>query len=140
MTGAGSGIGRAIAIVLGAAGYRMLLTGRVLENLQATAQAIEAAGGLAAVFSADLAKRDRIPFRYRDKGQLAVIGRGQAVADLGWIRTGGFLAWQLWIWVHIFFLIGFRNRVVVLFEWAWSYLTFQRGARVITEVWRPARG
>jgi NADH dehydrogenase len=85
----------------------------------------------------DLAGRTRRPFRYRNKGQLAVIGRGQAVADLGRIRAGGFLAWQLWIWVHIFFLIGFRNRVVVMFEWAWSYITFQRGARVITDIWRP---
>ena len=87
---------------------------------------------------ADLAGKERLPFRYRNKGQLAVIGRGHAVADLGRIRTGGFVAWQLWIWVHIFFLIGFRNRVVVLFEWAWSYITFQRGARVITDIWRPA--
>ncbi|HEX7023263.1 MAG TPA: NAD(P)/FAD-dependent oxidoreductase, partial [Gemmatimonadales bacterium] len=85
----------------------------------------------------DLAGRARRPFRYRDKGQLAVIGRGKAVADLGRIRTQGFLAWQLWIWVHIFFLIGFRNRVIVMFEWAWSYFTFQRGARVITDIWKP---
>ncbi|HJR36171.1 MAG TPA: NAD(P)/FAD-dependent oxidoreductase [Gemmatimonadales bacterium] len=86
----------------------------------------------------DLAGRSRRPFHYRNKGQLAVIGRGHAVADLGRIRAEGFIAWQLWIWVHIFFLIGFRNRVIVLFEWAWSYITFQRGARVITDVWRPA--
>lgn len=85
----------------------------------------------------DLAGRQRRPFHYRNKGQLAVIGRARAVADLGWVRATGFIAWQLWIWVHIFFLIGFRNRVIVLFEWAWSYLTFQRGARVITGVWQP---
>lgn len=87
---------------------------------------------------ADAAGRERRPFRYRNKGQLAVIGRGHAVADLGRIRAEGFIAWQLWIWVHIFFLIGFRNRIIVIFEWAWSYITFQRGARVITDVWRPA--
>ncbi len=86
----------------------------------------------------DLAGRERRPFHYRNKGQLAVIGRGHAVADLGRVRVKGFIAWQLWIWVHIFFLIGFRNRIVVMFEWAWSYVTFQRGARVITDVWRPA--
>jgi NADH dehydrogenase len=86
----------------------------------------------------DLAGRERRPFHYRNKGQLAVIGRGHAVADLGRVRAAGFLAWQLWIWVHIFFLIGFRNRVIVMFEWAWSYVTFQRGARVITDVWKPA--
>ena len=85
----------------------------------------------------DLAGRKRPPFHYRDKGQLAVIGRARAVADLGRIQATGFIAWQLWIWVHIFFLIGFRNRVIVFFEWAWSYFTFQRGARVITGIWRP---
>ena len=88
----------------------------------------------------DLAGRKRRPFHYRNKGQLAVIGRGRAVADLGRVRATGFIAWQLWVWVHIFFLIGFRNRVIVFFEWAWSYLTFQRGARVITDVWRPSAG
>ena len=66
-----------------------------------------------------------------------MIGRGHAVADLGKVRAEGFVAWLLWIFVHIFFLIGFRNRVVVMFEWAWSYVTFQRGARVITDIWQP---
>jgi NADH dehydrogenase len=81
---------------------------------------------------ADLANRPRKPFQYWDKGQLAVIGRGHAVADIGRLRFGGLVAWLAWIFVHIFFLIGFRNRVIVLFEWAWSYLTYQRGARLIT--------
>ena len=81
---------------------------------------------------ADLAGRPRKPFHYWDKGQLAVIGRGHAVADIGRLRFGGLVAWLAWIFVHIFFLIGFRNRVIVLFEWAWSYLTYQRGARLIT--------
>lgn len=80
----------------------------------------------------DLAGRPRRPFHYWDKGQLAVIGRGQAVADIWKLHFGGFLAWLAWIFVHIFFLIGFRNRVMVLLEWAWSYLTFSRGARLIT--------
>ncbi len=87
----------------------------------------------------DLAGRPRRPFRYRDKGQLAVIGRGRGVADIGKLETSGFLAWLLWIFVHIFFLIGFRNRIVVMFEWAWAYFTFQRGARLITGVWHGAR-
>lgn len=87
---------------------------------------------------ADLANRPRAPFRYQNKGQLAVIGRGHAVADLGRLKAEGFLAWLLWVFVHIFFLIGFRNRVIVLFQWAWSYVTFQRGARVITGEWKPA--
>jgi NADH:ubiquinone reductase (H+-translocating) len=67
-----------------------------------------------------------------------VIGRGHAVAEIRRLKAEGFVAWMLWIFVHIFFLIGFRNRVIVLFQWAWSYLTFQRGARVITGEWRPA--
>jgi NADH dehydrogenase len=81
----------------------------------------------------DLAQRKRRPFSYWDKGQLAVIGRGRAVADIGRLHFDGFLAWLAWIFVHIFFLIGFRNRVLVLIQWAWSYLTYGRGARLITE-------
>src|SRR5262249_47316195 len=86
---------------------------------------------------ADLAGRSRQPFRYHNKGQLAVIGRGRAVAELPWVQTSGFLAWLLWIFVHIFFLIGFRNRIIGMLEWAGSSLPFQRGARVITGQWRP---
>lgn len=81
----------------------------------------------------DLAGRPRTPFHYFDKGSLAVIGRGRAVADIGRLHFGGFIAWLAWIFIHIFFLIGFRNRVLVLFEWAWSYVTFGRGARIITQ-------
>jgi NADH dehydrogenase len=80
----------------------------------------------------DLAGRPRRAFRYWDKGQLAVIGRGQAVADVWRLHFGGFVAWLVWIFVHIFFLIGFRNRVLVMLEWAWSYVTYSRGARLIT--------
>src|SRR5262245_25151979 len=74
-----------------------------------------------------------LPFAYRDKGSLATIGRSAAVAELGKLRFAGFLAWVLWVFVHIFYLIGFRNRFVVLFKWAWLYCTRQRGARVILE-------
>jgi NADH dehydrogenase len=81
----------------------------------------------------DLAGRSRRAFHYWDRGQLAVVGRGQAVADIWKLHFAGFLAWLIWIFVHIFFLIGFRNRVLVLLEWAWSYLTYSRGARLITE-------
>jgi NADH dehydrogenase len=81
---------------------------------------------------ADLAGRERHPFHYRDKGDLAVIGRGKAVARIGRLRLSGFPAWLVWCFVHILFLIGFRNRLVVLFEWAWAFLTDQRGARLIT--------
>ncbi len=75
----------------------------------------------------------RLPFRYRDKGMPATIGRGAAVAKIGPIKASGFLAWLLWLFVHIFFLIGFRNRLIVMIHWAWSYVTFDRGARLITE-------
>jgi len=71
-------------------------------------------------------------FRCRDKGNLATIGRAAAVADLGWIKVSGLPAWLLWTGVHIFFLIGFRNRFIVMLEWAWAYFTNQRGARLIT--------
>ena len=80
-----------------------------------------------------------LPFHYWDKGLLATIGRAAAVADLGRLRVSGLLAWLLWLFVHIFFLIGFRNRVAVILQWGWSYLTFKRGARLITdtaEQWR----
>jgi NADH dehydrogenase, FAD-containing subunit len=86
----------------------------------------------------DLTGRPRVHFSYWDKGQLAVIGRGRAVADLGRFKFGGFFAWLVWIFVHIFFLIGFRNRLLVLFEWAWAYFTYERGARLITGAWVPA--
>ena len=82
--------------------------------------------------AADLAGRARRPFHYRDKGSLATIGRAAAIAQFGKIHISGFLAWLSWLFVHIFFLIGFRNRVVVMFQWAWSYLTYQRWARLIT--------
>lgn len=80
----------------------------------------------------DLAGRARLPFRYHDRGQLAVIGRGRGVADLGRLEFGGFVAWLAWIFVHIFWLIGFRNRLIVMIHWAISYFTYARGARVIT--------
>ncbi len=71
-------------------------------------------------------------FRYADKGKLATIGLAAAVADFGAVRLSGVLAWLSWLFVHIFFLIGFRNRFLVLFEWAWSYFTLQRSARLAT--------
>jgi NADH dehydrogenase len=72
------------------------------------------------------------PFRYRDRGMLATIGRAAAVADLGRLRFSGYPAWLAWIFIHIFWLIGFRNRFIVLFEWAWAYVTYQRAVRLIT--------
>ncbi len=75
----------------------------------------------------------RQPFHYVDKGMLATIGRGAAVARVGPFKASGHIAWLLWLFVHILFLIGFRNRVLVMLQWAWSYATFDRGARLITE-------
>jgi NADH dehydrogenase len=72
------------------------------------------------------------PFRYRNYGAMATIGRRAAVADFGWLKVHGTLAWLMWGLIHVTFLIGFRNRIVVLLEWLWSYVTFQSGARLIT--------
>lgn len=81
-----------------------------------------------------IATGERKPFRYVDKGSLATIGRARAVADIRGLRFGGFFAWMAWLVIHIFYLIGFRNRFFVLAGWAWHYLTFRRGARIITRV------
>jgi NADH dehydrogenase len=79
------------------------------------------------------------PFHYRDKGQMATIGRAAAVAQIGPLRLSGGIAWLAWLFVHILYLIEFRNRFVVLVNWAWAYVTFKRGARLITRPWRPGR-
>jgi NADH dehydrogenase len=80
----------------------------------------------------ELAKKPRKPFRYIDKGTMAVIGRNFAVTDFHGLRIGGWFAWLMWLFVHIMYLVGHRNRLVVGINWAWSYLTFSRGARLIT--------
>jgi NADH dehydrogenase len=80
----------------------------------------------------DLRRESRQPFRYRDRGNLAVLGRAAAIADLGRVRLAGWPAWLVWCFVHILYLIGFRNRFIVLFEWAWAYFRNERGARLIT--------
>ncbi|NKJ23173.1 NAD(P)/FAD-dependent oxidoreductase [Dyella sp. SG609] len=72
------------------------------------------------------------PFRYRDDGTLATIGRLSAVAQFGRVKLSGVLAWWVWLVAHVYFLIGFRNRLVVLLDWAWSYWTYQRHARIVT--------
>jgi NADH dehydrogenase len=80
------------------------------------------------------------PFRYRHLGDLATIGRHAAVVKLGRLELTGFLGWLFWSLVHIYFLIGVRDRFIVAFTWLWDYVTFQRGARLITEVPPPGRG
>lgn len=88
----------------------------------------------ARVIKAKLSGKSEIPtFHYKDKGNLATIGRSAAVADLHWMWLSGFPAWLAWLLVHIVYLVGFRNRLLVLIQWAWSYLTFKRGARLIVD-------
>ncbi len=72
------------------------------------------------------------PFVYRDLGAMATIGRASAIADLGWIRLTGYPAWLAWLFLHLVFLIGFKNRIVVLVQWLVAYVTRQRGVRLIT--------
>ncbi len=94
--------------------------------------AIQMGKHVARTIGRDLAGRPRNPFQYVDKGDLATIGRAAAVAHLGPLKLSGFVAWILWVVVHILYLIGFRNRVLVMLQWAWAYLTYQRGIRLIT--------
>jgi NADH dehydrogenase len=77
-------------------------------------------------------KQPLLAFRYVDLGNMATIGRASAVADFGWLRLHGYIGWLAWLFVHILNLIGFRNRLVVLVQWAWSYFTYQRAIRLIT--------
>ena len=88
-------------------------------------------------YVADVLRRRRFdkevrPFRYKDKGMLAVIGRNRAVADIGRLHFGGFMAWLIWVFVHIGFLIEFDNKVKVMTQWGWNYVTRRQGARLIT--------
>lgn len=80
-----------------------------------------------------VAGKPREEFHYLDKGTLATIGRSHAVADLGKLHFSGYLAWLSWLFIHLFFLIGFRNRFLVMAEWAWAYVTYNSGARLITQ-------
>jgi NADH dehydrogenase len=74
----------------------------------------------------------REPFRYHDKGSMATIGRSRAIAEAGKLKLTGLLAWLAWLLVHIWYLIGYRNRLLVMIDWAWNYFTYRRGARLIT--------
>jgi NADH dehydrogenase len=86
----------------------------------------------AAILEKIAGETDTERFHYWDKGNLATIGRSSAVCSFGKIKISGIIAWYMWLVVHIFYLIGFRNRLMVMIEWAWAYVTFQRGARLIT--------
>ena len=88
----------------------------------------------------DLAGKPRTPFRFIDKGQMATIGRSRAIVEMGRLKFTGFFAWLTWLVVHIYFLTGFKNRLLVVLQWAWSYLSFHRGARlIVTKDWRFTR-
>ncbi|HSN70934.1 MAG TPA: NAD(P)/FAD-dependent oxidoreductase [Steroidobacteraceae bacterium] len=85
----------------------------------------------------DLDGRSRKPFHYFDKGRMATIGRGRAICEVGPVRFGGFPAWLIWLGIHIFYLVGLRNRLFVFMQWAWAYLFHRRGARVVVNPqWR----
>jgi NADH dehydrogenase len=86
----------------------------------------------ARVIRARLREREAKPFRYRDKGNLATIGRASAVADIKGLHLSGFLAWMTWLVVHLWYLVGFQNRVVVFIRWSFSFFTRGRGSRLIT--------
>lgn len=89
-------------------------------------------GAAAENIARDLRSEPRQNFRYRDRGNLATIGRAAAVADFGRMRISGLIAWRAWLTIHIFWLIGFRNRLLVFIQWTWAYITYQRGTRLIT--------
>jgi NADH dehydrogenase len=97
--------------------------------------AMQMGAHVARMIAQDLKQQPRKPFRYFDKGDMATIGRLAAVAKIKWpfkAHWSGFMAWLTWLTIHIYFLIGFRNRIFVFFEWAWVYFTFTHGARLIT--------
>ncbi|MGA6984782.1 MAG: NAD(P)/FAD-dependent oxidoreductase [Terriglobales bacterium] len=94
--------------------------------------AIQQGDWVADTIARDLKNQPRRNFHYHDKGSLATIGRAAAVAQFGKFELSGYFAWLAWLFVHVFFLIGFRNRILVMIQWAWSYLTYERGARLIT--------
>ena len=129
--------------VIGDAARVMTSDGKQVPGIATAAK--QQGGYVADVIRARLEGRTLPAFSYVDRGSLATIGRGEAVVDLGWLRFKGFLAWLFWGLVHIFFLIDFRNRLTVMFDWVWSYVGFGRNVRLITsggrapEAKQPAR-
>jgi len=94
--------------------------------------AMQEGRAIAKTIARDLRNQPRKDFHYVDKGSLATIGRAAAVAQIRGLHISGYFAWLGWLFVHIFFLIGFRNRLIVMIQWFWSYVTYERGARLIT--------
>lgn len=117
--------------VIGDAAHCLGRHGKLLPGIAPVA--MQEGRYVADLINQDLDPDQRLPFTYTDRGMLATIGRAQAVAQVGPIHTSGLLAWALWCIVHIFFLIGIRNRIRVMSEWTWYYLTFKPGARLLFE-------
>jgi NADH:ubiquinone reductase (H+-translocating) len=121
--------GRPNIFVLGDTAF---VTGVGGEPLPGVAPVAKQQGAyVARVIAARVGGRPVAPFKYRDYGMLAIIGRSRAVAQFGRVKLSGLLAWVLWCFAHIYYLIGFRNRLIVMLNWAWNFLTFRRGARLI---------
>ena len=120
------------------AGDQACFTHQTGSPLPGTAPvAIQQGRFVAGTIRRDLAGRPREAFRFVDKGQMATIGRSRAIVEIGKLRFSGWFAWVTWLVVHVYFLVGFKNRLLVVLHWAWSYLTFRRGARLIVErEWR----
>jgi len=124
--------GHSEIFVIGDAAALLDRDGRLLPGVAPVA--VQQARHVARGMLGRLRGRSIAPFVYRDKGSLAIVGRGSAIADLGWIRFSGVPAWLFWLFLHIVELIGFRNRFVVLVQWAVAYMTYQRSVRLITNV------
>ena len=122
--------GHSEAFVIGDAAAFLHQTGKALPGVSAVA--MQQARAAARSIRVTIRGKPRIPFRYFDKGSMATIGRSRAISEMGKLRFTGFFAWLTWLLVHIWYLIGFRNRMAVMFTWAWSYVTYRRGARLIT--------
>jgi NADH dehydrogenase len=122
--------GHAEVFVIGDLASMKRADGRVVPGV--AQGAIQSGKHVAKQIVRDLRKQPREPFEYFDKGDLATIGRAAAVARIGKVNLSGFIAWIIWVVVHILYLIGFRNRLLVMMQWGWAYLSYQRGIRLIT--------
>jgi NADH dehydrogenase len=118
--------------VVGDAAHVKQADGKVLPGV--VQPAVQGAAHAARMILRHIAGQSPEPFVYRDLGNMAIVGRGSAIADLGWVHLTGVVGWLAWLFLHIVKLIGFRNRLVVLIGWATAYLTHQRSARLITSV------
>ena len=119
-------------VILGG-GFGGLYAARSLRRVPGIAPvAMQEGKCVAKVIAARLRKQALPPFRYRDRGTMATIGRNRAIAVIGKLRLAGYFAWLIWLFVHLMYIVEFGNRVLVLTQWAWNYLTWNRAARLIT--------